>query len=307
MKHYWAVYLLVLPSMLIVGTFAYFPCASGIYHAFFRWNGDFIKEFVGLQNFIDAARDPALHWGFVVVAILVFSNLFKMIPSILAAVAINRLKNQKASYIYRVLYVIPMIIPGMVTLLIWKFFFDPSQGILNYVLKATGMMEVLKWMDVAFGWGGVFTMTSNPAWLGEARLIIPSLILWGFPWVGTTGVLIYLAGLQAIDESVYEASEIDGITSIRKFFSIELPLILTQVRINLILMIIATIQGYGHMLVLFGIEGGPSGMANVPGLYMYANAFAYGKAGYACAIGIILFVFILSLTWLNNKFVRIDK
>lgn len=306
LKNYWKIYFLLVPSLLIVLVFRYVPFASGVYHAFFRWNGDYIREYIGLDNFVQAVTDPVLHWGFAVIAILVLANLFRMMPSIMTAVAISRLKNARISYVYRVIFVVPMIVPEMVILLIWKFFFDPSAGILNKLLEATGGMRVLERIDNFFGWG-IFFEGSSPAWLGDWRLVIPSLILWDFPWVGVTGVLIYLAGLQSIDESIYEAAEIDGIGPFSRFFYIELPLILTQVRINLILMIIATLRGFGQLLVLFGTGGGERGIAMVPGLYMYANAFEYGHAGYACAIGIILFFFIVLLTWVNNRFVRIEK
>ena len=303
---YWYLYLLVLPSMLLLGLFAYYPAASAFYHAFFRWNGDFIKEFIGLANFREAVRDPVLHWGFILVAILIVANLFTMIPSIITAVVIHRLRSTQAAYVYKVLFVVPMIIPWMVGLLIWKFFYDPSIGILNRVLEMTGAMTLLQRIDTLLGWG-VFVTGANPVWLGDASLVVPALIFWGFPWVGVVGVLLYLAGLQTIDESVYEAADIDGIGWFKKFLYIELPLILTQVRLNMVLMIIQTLQGYGLLYVLFGTSGGPRGIAMVPGLYMFRNAFETGRAGYACCIGLILFVFILILTELNNRYVRVDK
>jgi ABC-type sugar transport system permease subunit len=303
---YWYLYFLVLPSLVAVASFEYFPAGSAMYHAFFRWNGDYVNEFVGLQNFAEAFRDPILGYGFILIGILIVANLLKMVPSILTAVVINRLASPKSAYLYKVLFVVPMIIPGMVYLLMWKFFFDPSVGILNKILSSTGILSLLCWIDKLFHWG-VFMQGVSPVWLGDANLIIPSLILWGFPWVGIVGVLIYIAGLQAIDESVYEAAAIDGIGPIRKFFSIELPLILGQVRINLILMIIGTLQDYGLMLVLFGTSGGPQGRALTPGLYMFAQAFQNERAGFACAIGLIMFVLILVLTEINNRFVRVDK
>ena len=306
MGKYWYLYFLVLPSAIIVGTLAYFPAGSAIYHAFFRWNGDFVKEFVGFSNFFEAFHDRILWRGFGVIGILVLANLFKMIPSIITAIVINRLYNPKAAYMYKVLFVIPMIIPQMVWLLMWKFFYDPSAGMLNAILKATGILPLLWKIDGFFSWG-IFTAGVDPVWLGDANLIIPSLIFWGFPWVGIVGVLIYLAGLQSIDESVYEAAAIDGITSLKKLLYIEIPLIMNQIRINLVLMIIGTLQTYGLMLILFGASGGPQGIALVPGLYMYSQAFTGGRAGYACSIGLIMFVFIMLLTEINNRFVRVDK
>ena len=77
-------------------------------------------------------------------------------------------------------------------------------------------------------------------WLSQPELILPSLFLWGFPWIGAVGVLIFLAGLQSIGQDVYEAAELDGVGPIGKFIYIELPLILTQVRLMLVLLIVGT-------------------------------------------------------------------
>ncbi len=253
-----------------------------------------------------ATGDPTLWKGFAVIFILVVANIFKMIPSIATAVVIHRIVSEKAQYIYRVLFVVPMIIPQMVYLLIWKYFFEPTGGALNKILHWSGGMDLLVYMDKMMNWG-VFNAGQNPAWLGNVHLIIPSLIMWGFPWVGVVGVLIYLAGLSSIGKELYEASDIDGINWLQKFFYIELPLIMTQVRINLILMIIGTLQGYGFILILLGDGGGPQGVALVPGLYMFRNAFVEGYAGYACALGLVLFIFILLLTEINNRYVRVEK
>ena len=305
-RYYWRVYLFVLPSLMMLLLFAYFPTASAVYHSFFNWDGADIKIFIGLDNFRRAMTDEVLGRAFVVVAILVVANLFKMVPSILTAVVIHRLRSDGWAHVYRVLFVVPMIVPAMVWLLIWKYFFDPSYGIWNKVLSATGGMAVLQLLDKLMGWG-VFIEGVEPAWLGRQELIVPALIIWGFPWVGVVGVLIYLAGLSQIDEQVYEAGAIDGVGWFRKFLNIELPLIMTQVRLNLVLMIISTLQAYGLVLVLLGDAGGPGGAGMVPGLYMFRKAFVDQEAGYACAIGLLVFVAILALTMINNRFVRVNK
>lgn len=270
----------------------------------------------------NAGGEVALWSGFGVIVVLVLANLLKMLPSITTAVVVHRLKSDAANYWYRVFFVIPMIIPGMVYLLIWKYFFE-SGGLFNLVLRKTGIMHLLYLVDVKLK-NGVFVgldeavgmsfsqimdaaSSAAPAWLGNPELVLPAIILWGFPWVGVVGVLIYLAGLQGIDESVYEAADLDGVGAFGKFLNIELPLILTQVRINLVLMIIGTLQMYGNILILFGDTGGPNGKLMVPGLLMFRSAFTESYAGYACAIGLILFFLILVLTEINNRFVRVEK
>jgi ABC-type sugar transport system permease subunit len=147
----------------------------------------------------------------------------------------------------------------------------------------------------------------TPMWLGDSTLVIPSLIFMGFPWVGVVSVLIFLAGLQSIPESVYEAAQLDGCGVVRRCLTIELPLIMSQVRLSLVLMIIATLKGFEKILIMCNEFGGPNGAANVPGLYMFRMAFMEGRVGYACALGMLLFGVILVLTILNDKYVRVEK
>jgi raffinose/stachyose/melibiose transport system permease protein len=304
--HEWKLYLFILPSLIAVGLFAYFPAISAVYHSFFRWSGGDVKEFIGLQNFVAAFSDPVFWSSFTVIGVLVVANIVKMIPSITLAVLIHRLHSDRWQYWYRVLVVLPMIVPGLVTLFIWKFFYDPNFGVLNMVLNATGFKHVLVWLDGIFGWD-VFHANIPIAWLGEPDLIIPALIIWGFPWIGAVGVLMFLAGLQSIGTEVYEAADLDGVTPFQKFLHIEFPLIMTQIRLMLVLMIIGTLQGYGLQFLLLGEDGGPGGRGMVPGLWMFNRAFIAGELGYACALGLFLFVFILVLTLINNKYVRVDK
>jgi len=251
--------------------------------------------------------DHILWMSFNLIGILIVANLFKMWPAIFAAICIHRLRSEKWQYFYRVLFVVPLIIPQMVGLLIWKFFYDPNVGPLNKILVTTGIDKILMWMDKWVFHLGVFNPPFKPAWLGDPSLIIPALIFWGFPWVGVVGVLIYLAGLQNISNDVYEAAEIDGVGWFRRFTSIEFPLIMTQVRLNLVLMIIGTFQAYGFQLILLGAEGGPRNKGMTPGLYMFFQAFNEQKYGYACAIGLMLFFIILILTVINQRYVRIQK
>ncbi|HDZ20134.1 hypothetical protein LCGC14_0016880 [marine sediment metagenome] len=277
--------------------------------AFMRFLALALPFVAGLTYIISVRRlgDWLLWKSFSLIFVLVAANMLKMWPSIFVAVCIHRLRSQRWQYVYRVLFVIPLIIPQMVALLIWKFFYDPNVGPLNKFLTATHLDSVLIWLDKWVWHLGVFTEPFRPAWLADPELIVPALIFWGFPWVGVVGVLIYLAGLQNIGKELYEAAELDGVGSWGKFWRIELPLIMTQVRLNLVLLIIGTFQAYGFQLVLLGPEGGPRNVGLTPGLYMYFQGFIEQRYGYACAIGLLLFCIILVLTIVNQKYVRVEK
>lgn len=291
LRHYWPAYLLIAPPLLMVLLFNYQVIANGLVHTLYRWNGDTVEEFTGLANLRRLWDDGALRDSFYVVGVFVFANLFKMALPILVSVVLHHVASNRWSYIYRVLFVIPMIIPGMVGILIWKYFYEPNGGVLNGLLRALGFIG----------------STDTVQWLSDPALVLPSLVFMGFPWVGAFGVLIYLAGLQSIGEEIYEAAQLDGAGPLSVFWNVELPLIATQVRINLILMTIHTIQGWENIYLFLGIDGGPDGMATVPGLLIFREAFSRGLFGYGCAIGLVIFIITLGLTLVNNKFVRVNK
>ncbi|KPK62719.1 MAG: ABC transporter permease [Planctomycetes bacterium SM23_32] len=311
-RRHWSLYALMVPTLVLVAMFMYLPAISGVYHSFYRWDGDELATYVGMRNYRQAFGDPELGWAFVRVGILFGASLFKMVPSIVTAVVIHRITRDRLRYFYRLLFVVPMVIPWMVGLLIWKFFYNPVVGLLNRFLSTTGILDILAAMNT---WAVkanvvesvIFQVGRNPAWLGDSDLALAAYIFWGFPWIGVIGVLIYLSGLEKIPHSVYECADLDGVGWFGKFLYIELPLIATQVRINLVLLIIGVLKGYGLVLVLLGETGGPGGAVMVPGLYMYYNAFVKREAGYACAIGILVFFVILALTYVNNKLVRVER
>ncbi len=284
-------YLLILPTFALVALFRYYPAASGIYHSFFEWDGAFLKEWIGLGNYLEAFQDRKLWISMLVVLIFIAANVVKMIPSIIVALLIFHLKSEKHQYLYRVLFVVPMIIPGIVYMLLWKFFYEPNIGLLNQILLSFGLIDP----------------NLPPMWLADPKLVILCVIFMGFPWVGVVSVLIFLAGLQSIPNSVYEAAELDGCGIIRRCLTIEIPLIMSQIRLSLVLMIISSLKGFELILVMCNEFGGPNGMANVPGLYMFRMAFMEGRVGYACALGVLLFGVILLLSVLNDKYVRVDK
>lgn len=291
LKTYWPVYLLIAVPLGLVLTFNYWPIMNGFIHIFYRWDGDTIEEFIGLDNVRRAFSDAGLWRSFWVVLIFILANLIKMIPPILTAVVLNHVMNHRMQYAYRVAFVIPMIVPFIVVILMWKFFYEPVGGILNQVLRFMGMLGP----------------TETIQWLSNKALVIPAIIFHGFPWVGAFGVLIYLAGLQNIGKEIYESAEIDGANPVHIFWFVEVPLIMTQIRINLVLMIINTIRGWQYVYLFLGEDGGPDGVATVPGLLIFREAFSRGFFGYGCAIGFIIFLITLALTWVNNKYVRVDK
>ena len=134
------------------------------------------------------------------------------------------------------------------------------------------------------------------------HLALISLMFVGFPFVDGFGLLIYTAGLQAIPQEVLDAAQVDGAGPIARFFRVEIPLILGQIRLLMVLTLIQGIQQITPVLILTG--GGPANLTTVPGLAMYNDAFYNNQFGYACAIGSVMFLVIMILTVLNLRFLR---
>ena len=299
-RYHWEIYLFVLPAVLLIAMFQYYPAASSVYHSFFHWNGADISEFVGFSNYVDLFHNPQFWDSFKVAFLLGGFNVLKMIPALAVAVCIHRCRSVRMQFVYRAFFIVPMVIPGLITALVWRTsFFEPTNGYLNRFLNSTGLINGLAWLDHTLRWGGVFSPDRPTSWIGDPRLILVACIIWGFPWVGSFDVLTHLARLQGIGKEIYEAAEIDGATWFSKFTHIELPLITSSIYLLLVFVIIGTIKDAGTILVLAGIEGGPGGKATVPALFMMRKAFIEQNMGYACAIGLMLTFVIMGLQKLS--------
>jgi len=316
LRYHWEVYLFIIPTLALIALFQYYPAASGIFHSFFRWNGADIAEYVGWSNYRDLWRSEEFWNSFRVAFIIGAWNILKMIPPLLVAVCIHRCRSEKTQFFYRCLFVVPMILPGLIVAMIWRtFFFEASSGYLNQLLYATGLHGLLCHLDRLLQWGssieghyqGVFVQGSPPNWLGDPKLMLTAIIIWGFPWVGSFAVLTHLAKLQNISRDVYEAADIDGVSWWTKFTRIELPLITGSIYLMLVFTIIDTIKDAATVLVLADMNGGPGGVVAVPALFMLRKAFMDNQMGYACAIGIVLTIIVMSLQKLSALFLNWDE
>lgn len=257
------------------------PCASpstiGTALAPPRW--------IGLDNFERILSDNVMRTSIVNMLILTVARILIVLTTpLLAAELVFHLKSQRWQYWYRVLFVVPLVVPEVVIYLIWQFIFNPTVGLANVLLNNLGL-----------------SLLTNE-WLGSHRTVLLSLALVGFPWIAGINFLIYLAGLQNIPREILDAAAVDGATGFRRFWLVELSLIMGQVKLLLILNVIFTLQSF--VLILIMTNGGPGYASMVPGLLMYEAAFQDGRFGYACAIGTALFVVIFILTYINMRYIQ---
>jgi raffinose/stachyose/melibiose transport system permease protein len=279
----------VAPAFAFAGVFLYYPAVSAIVHAFTQWDGS-SSTFTGLTNFLNMRIDPELDTGFRNdLTITLIALVLELTIPLAVAKMILGVRQTRVQHFVRVLFVIPLIVPQVLIYLLWQFIYDPNVGLLNALL-------------------GVAHLPIRPDWLGDPRLALFAIIGTGagviapFPFVDGFGLLIYTAGLQSIPQDVIESSHLDGAGPLSRFWHIEVPLILGQLRLMSVLTIVAGVQQFTAVLIL--TDGGPGFQTYVPGLSIYYNAFYYGNFGYACAIGTALFLIILVLSILNLRFVR---
>jgi len=239
-------------------------------------------EFIGLTNYREIFIEDTLFWQslkvtakYVVMAIPL--NLsFGLFLALLA-----NLKIKGISWV-RLFYYIPIVIPPMVSAILWKWILVPDMGLLNYYLEKI------------FGIKG-------PAWLFSEKWAIPAFVLLNLWTVGYT-MIIYLAGLQSIPQSLYEAAEVDGANLWRKFWNITLPMMTPYIFFTLILGIINSFQIFTTSYVM--TRGGPNNATLFYVLYLYRVGFQWFKMGYASALAWILFWILVIITFLQFQFAK---
>jgi raffinose/stachyose/melibiose transport system permease protein len=277
-------YLFVLPTLIFVGYFLYYPAYRALTGAFTDWDGFNPPEWIGLENFRRAFSDAVLReaarnnliWAF-------FDVLLAIVPAFTVAELIFHVKRARLKYLYRTLFIVPAVVPFIVTVLLWRYYYQ-SDGLINLILGKVGLSGLER------------------AWISDPGTALLALALMGFPWVNAFNMLIFYAGLQHIAPEVLEAAELEGATGLRRVWTIDLPLVLAQFKLLVVLALITS--GQNILVPLLMTRGGPGYSTYTPALYMYDTAVEYGDFGYSMAISFMLFVLILGLTALNIRFIR---
>ncbi len=188
---------------------------------------------------------------------------------------------------YRTAFYIPSIVPGIASAVLWSWILagDPNKGLLNAAWNAS----LTQWFGIL-----------PPGWYGVAEWAKPGLIVQGL-WGAGGGMILWLAGLQGISSSLYEAARIDGANGWKQFRHVTLPMLSPYIFFNLIMGTIGALQEFDRVYVLGGGSGGagPLDSMLVPVLYLFKNAFQFFKMGYASAIAWVVFVVILALALLQ--------
>ena len=274
MKEYLAFYLFAAPWLLGLLFFTLGPTIASFVLSFTEYPLIVAPTWIGLANYANMITDE------LVVQALKVTFLYSLgaVPlGLTAAFLIAILMNQgiHGIRVFRTVYYIPAIISGVPVALVWMWVLNPDFGVLNSALRTIGIQ--------------------GPAWLFNREWVIPAFIMMSLWSVGAP-MVIFLAGLQGIPQHLYEAAEIDGATTIERFFNVTIPMMSPVILFNLVLGVIGSFQIFTPAYIM--TSGGPANASLFYGLYLYDNAFRWLKMGYASALAWLMFMIILILTLL---------
>ncbi|WP_370583807.1 carbohydrate ABC transporter permease [Oxynema sp. CENA135] len=278
-------YLFLFPALTILGLTVFWPALNAFFLSFTRYEYDLTQapQWIGFANFRKLQSDPVF-WKTVGNT---FIYLVGVVPVLVAApLALAILVNQKLRAIgwFRAAYYTPVIISLVVAGIAWKWLYAEN-GFFNQLLKMSGLS---------------FIFGESIPWLTSPNLAIFSVMVVTI-WKGLGYYMaIYLAGLQSIPGEVYEAAAIDGSDGIRKHFDITVPLMRPYLFLVAVISSISATKVFEEVYIM--TQGGPRNSSKTIVYYLYEKAFTELEIGYACTIGLMLFLFIFALSLLRLVF-----
>ncbi len=284
-------YLILLPCLLSIGLWSYYPLLRGTLMAFQNYNARGFSEWVGLENFATVLFSGEFWYAMAVsLEYTLLFVAFGFVTPIALALLLSEVPRGKM--LYRTIYYLPAVLSGVVVIFLWKSFYAPF-GTINHLLN-----KIIALVNLVAG-TGYAELTMD--WLASPRFALFFCLLPTI-WAGAgPGCLIYLAALKTIPDDLYEAADIDGAGLGHKVRHVTLPSIRALIMINLIGAVIGAMQS-GSQFVLAMTGGGPytpHGRTEVVGLHIFWEAFGYLRFGMATAMAWILGAMLLGFTVLQ--------
>jgi multiple sugar transport system permease protein len=273
-------WLFLLPAMVYFAIFTGFPLVYGFWVSLQEWNMMSPRmTFIGADNYLallddhtfrESLSNTAVFTAGIVVCVIVFSFL--------VAVLLNQ--KIRSMTFFRGVFYSPAVTSVVAISVVWLWILDPEYGLINQVLHGVGAV--------------------GPRWLADSNWVLLGLIMTA-AWrnIGYFAV-VFLAGLQGIDQMYYEAASIDGANWWGRFRHITVPMLMPTTFFVLVMTVITSFQVFALVYVMTG--GGPGGASSVIVFYLYKQAFVYFRMGYASAVGYVLFAIIFALTLIQFRF-----
>jgi multiple sugar transport system permease protein len=276
-------YICALPWLLGFFTLGAGPIVFSVIISLSHYNVLSPAKFIGFENYVNLVHDPIFWKSLKNTCFMVISVPLSIIVGILLAMFLNH--KLRGIQLYRTLFYLPAIVPLVAALLLWLKLFDPKIGFINKALMMIGI-------------------SNPPTWLNSPVWAKPAIIIMGLWCVGSS-MIIWLAGLKNIPESLYEAAAIDGAGPWQRFRNITLPMLTPYIFFNLIMGLIGVFQIFEQAYIM--TEGGPEDATLFYAYKLFNEAFRYLNFGAASAMGWILFIVVCVITlinfWLGKRWV----
>ncbi len=280
-------YLYVLPALAVYGAFVLYPLLETVWYSLYEWDGLSESTFIGLDNYRDVVTSDPLRSAYLHAFVLIL--FYAVIPVCLALVlvaAISRARVRGQAG-FRTILFLPQVIPMVVVAVIWRMIYAPSDGSLNELLGAIGLDSLQR------------------AWLGDFTLALPAVGVVGTWVMSGLALVLFIAGVQRIPQSLYDAARVDGAGPVREFFAVTLPNLRGEIAVALTLMTIAALRNFD--LVYITTQGGPGNSTSVPAFEVYNRAFQTSRVGSAAAIGFTLALMIFAITFAITRIAERER
>ncbi|MFB4213085.1 carbohydrate ABC transporter permease [Shouchella sp. JSM 1781072] len=268
----WWGYAFIAPQMIGMILFSLLPLMFAFGISFMQWDGFGERTFVGLENYITQFQDSNFR------AAMRNTTIYSLIvipggiaAALLSALALNKVKGKD---FYRMFFFMPVVTSSVSIAVIWMWLLNGDFGLINQMLAAVGV--------------------EGPNWLTDRRFVLPSIAMLSIWWGLGTNMVIFLAGLQGISRSYYEAAEIDGASAWQKFKNITMPLLSPTTFFVAIMTVIGSFQVFDQAYVM--TQGGPGNASYTLVLHIFDEAFTRSSFGTSTSAAMILFVIILIFT-----------
>nr|WP_235030265.1 sugar ABC transporter permease [Nonomuraea solani] len=276
-------WLYVLPALAIYLGFAIWPAINTVRLSLLKWDGILPATWEGFGNYVKIFRDSALYEAILhsLVLIIFFSVIPIGVGLVMTALLMGKVR--KGMTFFRIVFFLPQVLPLVAVGITWRWFYSEAGGI-NQILELIGL-------------GGI-----TRAWLGDYQLALIALGLIGTWTMSGLCMMLFLAGAQKIDPSLYEAAKLDGAGTFRQFRHVTLPGVRREITVAGVITTIAALASFD--LVFVTTNGGPAGQTNVPGLLVYRLAFNEGDIGGASALAVVLTVIVVAAVSAVRYFTR---
>jgi multiple sugar transport system permease protein len=265
-------FLFISPWIIGFLLFILIPMGMSLYYSFTDWDVLTKESFIGMANYAGLFQDPLFYKSLQVTGVYTLITVpLNVFLSLMTAILLNM--EGRFMAFFRTLYYIPAVLSAVVVAILWQWIFNSKYGLLNDVLAKFGI--------------------EGPRWLSDPQWVMPALVIMSIWGIGG-GIIMYLAGLQAVPKDLYEAATLDGARFWKKLFHITIPSMSPIILFTFLTSLIATLQTFSQAYIM--TSGGPNHATLFYAYYLYQNGVVYKKMGKACAMAWLFFIAVMLLS-----------